>query len=128
MKRKILRAKVHRATVTEVDKDYEGSLGVDAGILEAARLVPFEYVEVYNITNGNRFQTYVIPLPPGCRRLAVYGAAAHLAHPGDRIILAAYASLDEDEIATHRPVILQMDEENRFRDPEAKPPVTSSVT
>lgn len=115
MKRQILRAKVHRATVTEVDRDYEGSLGVDAGILESAGMVPFEYVEVYNITNGNRFNTYVIPLPPGCRRISVYGAAAHLASPGDRVILAAYAVLDDDEIAAHRPVILQMDEENRIR-------------
>lgn len=128
MKRKILRAKVHRVTVTEVDKDYEGSLGVDAGILEAARMVPFEYVEIYNITNGNRFNTYVIPLPPGCRRLAVYGAAAHLACPGDRIILAAYASLEDGEITAHRPVIVQMDEENRIRAPEAKLPAAPSDT
>jgi aspartate 1-decarboxylase len=110
MKRQILRAKVHQATVTEVDKDYEGSLGVDAGILESARMVPFEYVEVYNITNGKRFNTYVIPLPSG-------SAAAHLARPGDRVIIAAYAVLDEAEIAAHRPVILQMDEENRIRPP-----------
>ena len=114
MIRQILRAKVHRATVTEVDIDYEGSLGIDAGLLEMVRLAPFERVEVYNITNGERFSTYVIPLAPGSRRISVYGAAAHLARVGDRLIIAAFANLEEEEIPLHRPVILHMGEQNRI--------------
>lgn len=116
MDRYFLRAKLHGATVTEVDRDYEGSLGVDAGLLQAARLAPFERVEVYNVSNGSRLATYVVPLPSGSRRVVVYGAAAHLARPGDRIIVAAYARLGEEEIREHRPLILRLDAGNRVRE------------
>ena len=122
MRRWMLRAKIHRAVVTEVDLDYEGSLGVDAGLLELARLAPYERVEVYNITNGHRFNTYVIPLPPGSHRVSVYGAAAHRAEPGDRIIIAAYALLEPEEVAVHRPVIVQVDADNRVVPAGTSPP------
>ncbi len=115
MRRHVLRAKVHSAMVTEVDLEYEGSLGMDVDLMKAARMVPFEKIDVYNLANGNRFSTYVIPLKGGSGRISVNGAAAHLARPGDRVIIASYASLEEQELDRHRPVILLVDEKNRVR-------------
>lgn len=108
MLKTFLHAKIHRAAVTETDLDYEGSLGVDEDLMEAAGLKPFERVEVFNITNGERFATYLIAKERGSRTIGVYGAAARRAKVGDRLIVVAYAVLAEDEIEgfTSRVVIL----------------------
>jgi aspartate 1-decarboxylase len=111
MQRTFLRAKLHQATVTSADLHYEGSISLDRALCREAGLLGFEQVDVYNITNGARFTTYVIPGEPG--QVQLNGAAARLVQPGDRIIVAAYASLSEDEIARHAPRIVLLDERNR---------------
>lgn len=111
MQRTFLRAKLHQATVTSADLHYEGSISLDRALCREAGLLEFEQVDVYNITNGARFTTYVILGGPG--QVQLNGAAARLVQPGDRIIVAAYASLAGDEIARHAPRIVLLDERNR---------------
>jgi aspartate 1-decarboxylase len=115
MRREMLRAKIHRATVTETNVEYEGSLTLDAELMAAAGLLPFEKIDVYNVANGARFSTYVIQGPAGSGTVCVNGAAARLASPGDRVIVAAYASFDEAELRDHEPVVVLVDERNRVR-------------
>jgi aspartate 1-decarboxylase len=91
-------AKIHRATVTSTDIHYEGSISIDEEIMEKAGLRVFQKVDVYNIDNGARFSTYVLPWPRASRGIVVNGAAARLVQPGDRVIIAAYALLDEKEL------------------------------
>ncbi len=114
MIRTFLRAKIHRATVTRVDVDYEGSLALDGELMEAAGLSPYERVEVYNVTNGERFSTYVIPGNDGPREVGVLGAAGHRAKVGDRIIIASYAYLEGGEVGSFVPRVVLMDEANRI--------------
>ena len=122
MRREMLRAKIHRATVTETNVDYEGSLTLDRALMEAADLRPFERIDVYNVANGARFSTYVIEGEAGGGTVCVNGAAARLASPGDRIIIAAYASYDDNEIRDHRPLVVLVDERNHVRPhPEPAP-------
>jgi aspartate 1-decarboxylase len=116
MLREMLRAKVHRATVTETNVAYEGSLTLDEGLMRAAGMVPYERIDVYNADTGSRFSTYLIPGEAGSGVACVNGAAAHLARPGDRIIIAAYASLSPEEIAGHRPVVVLVDAQNRVKE------------
>jgi aspartate 1-decarboxylase len=116
MYRQMLRAKVHRVTVTEADLDYEGSLTLDRDLMDAAGLVPHERVDVYNITRGTRLSTYVIEGRVGSRCCCVNGAAAHLAGVGDRLIVAAYTMVPEPEVRCHRPTIVLVDEDNRIRE------------
>ena len=99
MQRTFLRAKLHRATITSADRDYEGSISIDRALCRAASLLEFEQVDIYDITNGARFTTYVIYGEPG--QIQVNGAAALLVRPGDLIIVAAYIALDPGEIAAH---------------------------
>ena len=115
MFREMLRAKVHRVTVTEADLDYEGSLTLDTELMDAAGLVPYEKIEVYNIARGTRFSTYAIEGERGSGVCCVNGAAAHLASAGDRVIIAAYCSVPEAEALAHRPQIVLVDEKNRIR-------------
>jgi len=114
MLKTFLHAKIHRAAVTETDLDYEGSLGVDEDLMEAAGLKPFERVEVFNITNGERFATYLIVKERGSRTIGVYGAAARLAKAGDRLIVVAYAVLAEDEIEGFAPRVVILNEKNEI--------------
>jgi aspartate 1-decarboxylase len=114
MKRTFLRAKIHRATVTHIDVEYEGSLSLDEDLMKAAGLSPYERVEVYNVTNGERFSTYLIRGEKGSRDIGVYGAAGHKVSLGDKIIIASYAFLEEDEIGFFVPKILMMEEGNRI--------------
>jgi len=114
MRRELLRSKIHRATVTETNVAYEGSLTLDLDLMRAAQLVPFERIDVYNITNGARFSTYIIKGEPGSGKVCLNGAAALLAAAGDRIIIAAYASYEEDEIASHQPMVILVDGMNRI--------------
>ena len=114
MRRELLRAKIHRATVTDTNVEYEGSLTLDTRLMAAAGLVPFERIDVYNVNNGARFSTYVIKGEPGSGTVCVNGAAARLATSGDRVIIAAYASFDESEIVGHEPMVVLVDSKNRI--------------
>ncbi len=114
MKRVMLKAKLHHARVTETDINYEGSLALDEDLIRAADMIPFEKVHVYNVSNGERFATYLIKAEKGSGKVGVYGAAAHRAKVGDKLIVVAYAILDEEEIDFFRPKILILDAENRI--------------
>jgi aspartate 1-decarboxylase len=112
----MLRAKIHRIAVTERDVEYEGSLTLDADLMQAADLLPFERIEVYDTSNGNRFATYVIQGEAGSGTCCVNGAAARLVERGDKLILAAYVGVDEREAREHRPTVVVIGENNRIRD------------
>lgn len=114
MRRTMLKSKIHRATVTQADLDYVGSITVDPDLLDAADVLVHERVEVYNITNGERFATYAIPGERGAGEICINGAAAHKAGPGDLVILATYADYEEAELAEHEPAIVFVDGHNRI--------------
>lgn len=111
----MLKAKIHRATVTESDLNYEGSLTVDRDLMDAADIVPFERVKVYNIHNGERFDTYVIEGKRGTGVIGLNGAAARKGLVGDLIIVATYTAVAEDELAGYEPTILLLDENNKIK-------------
>jgi aspartate 1-decarboxylase len=111
MKRTFLKSKLHRATVTESDLAYEGSISIDTKLCEAAGLKPFERVEIYNCNNGERFATYVIPGDDG--QICINGAAARLVQPRDLVIICCYVDLEEIEIETHVPTLVFLDEKNK---------------
>lgn len=113
--RKLLLGKIHGARVTGADLHYEGSIAVDTDLLEAAGIAPLESVHVWNINNGERFETYAIPSPSGSGEVLVNGAAAHRVKPGDCVIIAAFCWLGSDEISTHRPRVVLIDGGNRPR-------------
>jgi len=108
----ILKAKLHRATITGCSIEYSGSLTVDEAIMEQAGLLPNEMIWVFNINNGQRFQTYLIPGERGSREIQANGAAARLVEVGDRIIVIASAMLSQEEAADYQPTILVMNEQN----------------
>ena len=114
MRRTLLRSKLHRVTVTRTELNYEGSCAIDEVLLEAAGLQEYEQVDLYDVDNGQRFTTYVVRAPRGSGTVCVMGAAARLASVGDRLIVAAYASYDEAELARHAPVIVRVDARNRI--------------
>jgi len=114
MIRAFLRSKIHRATVTKVDIDYEGSLSLDEDLLTAAGLAPFERVDVWNVSNGERFSTYAIRAEKGSREVGVFGAAGRKVTPGDVVIIAAYAYLEDNEVELFRPKIVFMEKGNRI--------------
>jgi len=114
MIRAFLRSKIHRATVTHVDIDYEGSLSLDEDLIKAAGLAPFERVDIWNVSNGERFSTYVIRGKKGSREVGVYGAAGRKVKPGDIVIIAAYAYLEDNEVELFRPKIVLMEKGNRI--------------
>ncbi len=118
MRRTFLKAKLHRATVTAADPDYEGSISLDRALCREAGLLEFEQVDVYDITNGARFTTYVIYGEPG--QVQINGAAAQLVQLGDRVIVAAYAELDPTEVARHAPRIVLLGERNRINSTQTK--------
>ena len=114
MLRAFLRSKIHRAVVTHVDIAYEGSLSVDEDLMTAAGLRPMERIEVWNVTNGKRFSTYVLCGAKGSREVKVFGAAGHKAAVGDVIIVAAYGYVDDAEIESFTPKIVLVGEGNRI--------------
>ena len=116
MKREMLRAKVHRVRVTEADLEYEGSLTLDVDLMRAGDFVQFEKIDVYNVTRGTRFSTYLIEGEAGSGVCCINGAAAHLAGPADLVIVASYAAVEESEVAGHRPIVVLVDEQNRVRE------------
>jgi len=113
MLRTMLQAKLHRARVTCADLDYEGSCGIDQALLELSGLRENQYIEIYNINNGERFSTYVIVAPRGSGEISLNGAAARKAMVGDLLIIAAYSGYSEAELASYRPVVVLLDEHNR---------------
>jgi aspartate 1-decarboxylase len=119
MRRFMLKSKIHRAHVTDADVHYEGSLTVDGSLLEAADILPHEQVHVWNVTRGTRLTTYAIAGEPGSGVMCVNGAAAHLARPGDVIIVATFADFDDAAARSHRPRVVFVDERNRVIRPAA---------
>ncbi len=111
--REMLKSKIHRATVTQADLHYVGSITIDADLLRAADLLPGEKVDVVDINNGNRLSTYVIAGPAGSGVIGINGAAARLVAPGDLVIIIAYAHLSQDLLDDHQPRIVFVDERNR---------------
>ncbi len=116
MKVLLLKAKLHRVRVTGKSLDYEGSLLVDPVWMEAVGLLPYEHVEVYNVTNGNRWTTYVIPGSPGSGAVELNGAAARLGEVGDLLIVSAYAWVDSDELPEHQVRVALFGEGNRLQE------------
>lgn len=112
MQRTLLKAKVHRATVTHSELHYEGSVAIDEVLLKAADIMEYEQLEVYNVTNGERFNTYAIRAEAGSGVISVNGAAAHRANPGDIIIICTYARVDESEVAGFKPRLVYVDSRN----------------
>ena len=112
--RTMLKSKIHRAHVTEADLHYEGSITLDPILIEAADLLPFELVHVLDITNGARLETYVIEGERGKGEVVINGAAAHLVHKGDLVIILAYRAVKEEEAPHHLPKLIYVDEENKI--------------
>ena len=115
MKRIMLKAKIHNAVVTEADKNYEGSLTLDEDLLDEAGLMPYEQVHIYNITNGERFVTNLIKGERGSGTVGVNGAAVHKANAGDRIIIAAYGLMDDEETDFFIPRVLIVEGNNKIK-------------
>ena len=114
MLRHFLLGKVHRATVTRADLDYVGSITIDTDLIEAAGFLENEKIDIYDVTNGARLQTYVIPGRRGSGEVGINGAAAHLVKAGDLVILAAYGWMTEQEAAGHKPRVVHVDGGNRI--------------
>ncbi|WP_035353956.1 aspartate 1-decarboxylase [Edaphobacter aggregans] len=114
MLRKQLKSKIHRATVTRSDLNYEGSIAVDAKLLQAADIQPFEAVHVWNVTNGSRLQTYALPVEEGSGEICINGAAARLAQAGDLVIIASFAWLSEEEASRLQPRLVFVDSKNQI--------------
>jgi aspartate 1-decarboxylase len=113
MIRTLLKSKIHRATITESNLHYEGSLTIDQDLMEAADIIPYEQIQVYNIANGERFSTYAIEGPRGSGVICLNGAAARKGVAGDLVIIATYADFQEKEIQNYKPKVVQVDAQNR---------------
>jgi aspartate 1-decarboxylase len=131
MRLNVFKSKIHRATVTHADRAYEGSVSIDADLLEAANILPYEAVHIWNVTNGSRLVTYALAGERGSGTVCVNGAAAHFNSPGDLVILATFADMDPDEARTHKPVVVRVDKDNHIlpnSEPEKPGPVLDSRT
>ena len=113
MTRILLKSKIHRATITESNLHYEGSMTIDQDLMEAADIVPYEQIQVYNIANGERFSTYAIEGPRGSGVICLNGAAARKGLAGDLVIIATYADFAEQEVKNHKPKVVYVDGQNR---------------
>ena len=122
MTRKMLRAKIHRATVTQANVDYEGSITIDRRLMDATDLLPDEAVCVWNVTSGTRLETYAVLGPPDSGVICVNGAAAHLVRPGDLVIIAAFTWMDDAAARAHEPKVLFVDEQNRIKEKRVEIP------
>lgn len=110
----MLKAKIHRATVTHAELHYEGSCAIDGCLLDLAGIREYEQIHLYNINNGERFSTYAIRAEPGSGTISINGAAAHRAQPGDLVIICAYATLSDAEATLFQPTLVYVDEQNRL--------------
>ena len=115
MLRTVLNSKIHRATVTQCDLDYVGSITIDKDLLDISGLHENEQVQVLDITNGNRLTTYVIEGERGSGIIGINGAAAHLVSKGDLVIICSYVQLNEEEFKNHKPCVILVDEDNKFK-------------
>jgi aspartate 1-decarboxylase len=114
MLRRLLRSKIHRAHVTQADLNYEGSITIDQNLLDEARMVPFEVVDVLNVSNGNRLTTYVIPGVAGSGKICINGAAARLVNVDDIVIICCYGECNEEEVENHSAQIVLVNEKNEI--------------
>ena len=114
MLRTLLKSKLHRARITRSDLDYEGSISLDETLVEAADYLPFEKVDIYNVTNGQRWQTYVIPVERGSGEVCINGAAARLCQPNDIIIVCSYVQIDPKVEHKHRVSVISVDSQNQI--------------
>jgi aspartate 1-decarboxylase len=112
MSRKLLKSKIHRATITQADLNYQGSIAIDELLLQAADILPFESVHVWNLSNASRLETYALPAAAGSGCICINGAAARLAHAGDLVIIASFKWLPEDETLGHTPKLVFVDLQN----------------
>lgn len=110
----MLNAKLHRACVTHAELEYEGSCAIDSNLLDSAGIREYEQIQIYNIDNGERFVTYAIRAEAGSRIISVNGAAAHKADPGHRVIICSYITLNQQELASFKPTLVYLDEENNI--------------
>jgi aspartate 1-decarboxylase len=122
----MLQAKLHRVRVTQSELHYEGSCAIDDDLLDAAGIMEYQAIDIYNVTNGERFSTYAIRAQRGSRTISVNGAAAHKANPGDILIIAAFATYSELELHKYRPSLVYVDEYNRIVDQRDKIPVQAA--
>ncbi len=114
MERKMLKSKIHRAVVTGADLHYEGSVTIDRELMDAADIIPYEAVTIWNVTNGNRFETYAIEGEPGSGVICINGAAARMVAPKDLVIIASFVGMDDAEARSHEPRLVFVDEETRI--------------
>jgi aspartate 1-decarboxylase len=114
VRRTLMKSKLHRATVTQADLDYIGSVTIDRDLMDAADLLPNERVQVLDVTNGARLETYVIEGERGSGVIGINGAAAHLVHPGDVVLIVSFAEFEEDEARAWEPTVVLLDAENRI--------------
>jgi aspartate 1-decarboxylase len=119
VRRRIFKSKIHRATVTQADLDYEGSLTIDANLLEAADIIPGEEVHVWNVTRGTRLSTYAMHGESGSGVICINGAAAHLVAPGELVIIATFTDMEDAEARSYRPKVVLVDGQNRIVNPAA---------
>src|SRR6187549_2824494 len=120
MRLNVFKSKIHRATVTHADLEYEGSVTVDSDLLDAAEILPYEAIHIWNVTRGSRLVTYTLPGPRGSGVICINGAAAHLNKPGDLVILATYGDMHEDEARKHVPKVVFVDGKNRIAQIDAE--------
>jgi len=113
MRLNVFKSKIHRATVTHADLAYEGSVTIDSDLLDAASILPYEAVHIWNVTRGTRLVTYALPGPRGSGAVCINGAAAHLNQPGDHVILATFAEMSPEEARVHHPIVVRVDARNR---------------
>ena len=126
MLRTMLQAKLHRVRVTQSELHYEGSCAIDDNLLDAAGIMEYQAIDIYNVTNGERFSTYAIRAQRGSGTISVNGAAAHKANPGDILIIAAFATYSEIELHKYHPRLVYVDEFNRIIDQRDKIPVQAA--
>ena len=119
---RMFKSKIHRATVTQADLDYEGSVSIDEDLLELANILPHESVDIWNVTRGTRLTTYALKAERGRREICINGAAAHLMKPGDLVIIATFCQLEEQEAKEFEPTVLLVDANNNPKEIRAEIP------
>lgn len=122
MRRRMFTGKIHRATVTQADLEYEGSITIDQDLLDASGILEHEEVQIWNVTSGNRLSTYALEGPRGSGVICINGAAAHLVDPGDLVIIATFADMEDAEARDYEPKVVFVDDENRIKGTGAERP------